>query len=171
MKRTCQECKMKDTPKYCLSYPDLCKNFTYHEHLVLNKQYGLINAQTKRSLYDRFFKAMVGYLDLSYSKNIKDDVVIYYSIDQDVFIKMSGRSKRELGHWLPLNVDPYRLFYFKQKLGYYDFDNAVTQQGRLINRHPIIDDTFLEFKDFIDGIFASFYRQYSEPDIKPKELF
>lgn len=166
--QTCNNCIYAHT-KLCTTYPKLCVHFTIHDSLLEQRRAELINYNTEKDLYRQFFYTMRMYLDAYSPYNRYEDFWLYFSLDQNKFLKRSVRNKKNIGHWILIEYDKYKFYHIKQILGFNNPKDTITLNGRIVNGGIIKDDYFKVFESLVKDAFIRFFNN-NKVNIVKKEL-
>jgi len=123
----------------------------------MEKRYQLINAKTKDKLFEYFFNTMRMYMDATSEHNLYNDIRLFYSLDQNKFLKRSAKTVKPLFNWIEIPVDQRKYAYLKDQLGFTFPKNTLTLSGRLTNQGLVKDELYKYFMDFVNDTFNKFY--------------
>ena len=105
-----------------------------------------------------FFNTVRMYMVPTSDFNQYNDVLLYWSYDQEKFLKRKSTNTRDLENrnWVVIPHNVYMLRSLKQRLQSKSKDD-ITARGRLIEGEYVKDDLWKEFVDFVDSTFDNFY--------------
>ena len=170
MKLECKHCKEHDT---CSFRGRVCDGFTCKPEYLEERANDVLNEKRKTELFEHFFYTMRGYLDKYGKYNTYENMKLYYSLDQDMFLKRHALNKKDKGNWIELDIDVYKFIFFKEKFGYDDPRKSIGFDGRTVGYTRMKDDIFLAYLAFIEETFDAFFEKNKRKDkvITHKKLF
>lgn len=134
-----------------------------------------ITKDRRKEMLLHFFRSVRMWINIDSPRNEYDDTQMWYSLDQNKFLKRHERNRKATYNWVLINHNKYKLRYLKHNLNIRNKEE-LTFDGRLVNNIRVKDDLFLEFIEFVTETFDEFFNnnvinEETKTTTKSKKLF
>jgi hypothetical protein len=140
-----------------------------------------ITEENKSNLYEHFFNTVRMWLNVNSTYNQYENLIMYYSLDQDGFRKRYAANQKLLNdrNWITIYYNQNTFYYLKNKLQLTDKSQLHIEHGRLVNGSYVKDTLYKDTIKFIKITFEEFFQKnkvkyvnnINELNNKCKQLF
>ena len=119
------------------------------------------NEEERDNMYEHFFYSMRKWLNYHSIYNYYNDLTLYYSFDQNKFLKRHIKNKNYTNNWLEIPIDKNLFYYFKQNMKILVKDDLHIMEGRKIAPSKIYvkDLTYVRYMKFVKKTFTTFFNK------------
>jgi len=131
-----------------------------------------IKEYRREELKEKFFWAVRRWINIdSHWNQGKENIILYYSLDQDKYLKRDIRNKQPIYNWILISHDNYEMTYLKNTIALRGEQDLSYTLGRRINGVWVKDDLYYRLMKFVNETFEHFFNNEVEEEPKSNNLF